>query len=39
MMAKAAVPVFDKDTLVGILYGGHLLNRSYELVDRIKDIL
>lgn len=39
MMAKAAVPVFDEETFVGILYGGNLLNRNYELVDRMKDTL
>jgi len=39
MMAKAAVPVFDKDTFVGVLYAGNLLNRNYELVDHMKDTL
>ena len=38
-MLKAAVPVFDDGTFVGVLYGGNLLNRNYELVDRMKDTL
>ncbi|MBN2030160.1 cache domain-containing protein [bacterium] len=38
MMIKAAAPVLD-DTgrLIGILYGGTLLNRNYSIVDKIKD--
>jgi len=37
MMIKAAAPVFGYDgSLVGILYGGTLLNRNYEIVDRVK---
>jgi two-component system NtrC family sensor kinase len=40
MVIKAAVPVFDNnDELLGVLYGGILLNRNYEIVDRIKDIV
>jgi two-component system NtrC family sensor kinase len=40
MVIKAAVPVFDNnDELLGVLYGGVLLNRNYEVVDRIKDIV
>ena len=40
MVIKAAVPVFDNnDELLGVLYGGVLLNRNYEIVDRIKDIV
>jgi two-component system NtrC family sensor kinase len=40
MVIKAAVPVFDSnDELLGVLYGGILLNRNYEIVDRIKDIV
>ena len=40
MMLKAAVPLFD-DTgeLIGVLYGGVLLNNNYEIVDKIKDIV
>jgi two-component system NtrC family sensor kinase len=38
MVAAAAVPVVDADgRLLGILYGGDLLNRRYEIVDAIKD--
>jgi len=38
MVLKAAVPVIDKnDDIQGVLYGGMLLNRNYEIVDRIKD--
>jgi two-component system NtrC family sensor kinase len=40
MMLKAAAPVFDYDgTLAGVLYGGRLLNRNYEIVDKVKDIV
>ncbi len=40
MMIKAAAPVFDYNgNLIGILYGGNLLNRNYEIVDKIKDIV
>jgi two-component system NtrC family sensor kinase len=38
MMLKAAVPVLDdRRELVGVLYGGRLINRNYEIVDKIKD--
>lgn len=38
MMIKAAAPVLGRDgRLVGILYGGNLLNRNYEIVDKIKE--
>ena len=38
MVIKAAVPVIDRDdNLRGVLYGGVLLNRNYEIVDRIKN--
>jgi two-component system NtrC family sensor kinase len=37
MMIKAAAPVFGNDgRAVGILYGGTLLNRNFEIVDRVK---
>jgi len=37
MMIKAAAPVLGYDgSLVGVLYGGTLLNRNYEIVDRVK---
>jgi len=37
MVIAAAVPLLDSDGhLVGILYGGDLLNRRYEIVDAIK---
>ncbi|MBI5822491.1 MAG: cache domain-containing protein [Chloroflexi bacterium] len=37
MMLKAASPVFDSQHhLVGVLYGGILLNRNHEVVDKIK---
>ncbi|MBA7611236.1 Adaptive-response sensory-kinase SasA [subsurface metagenome] len=40
MMIKAAAPVLDHQrNLVGVLYGGVLLNRNYEIVDKIKDIV
>jgi two-component system NtrC family sensor kinase len=38
MMLKAASPVFDsQDNLIGILYGGTLLNRNFEIVDKVKE--
>jgi len=38
MVIEAAIPVIDKnDDLLGVIYGGTLLNRNYEIVDRIKD--
>lgn len=37
MMLKAAAPILDADkNLLGIIYGGVLLNRNFEIVDRIK---
>lgn len=40
MMLKAASPVEDESgTLLGVLYGGVLFNRNYDLVDRVKDIV
>jgi len=38
MMIKAAAPVFEYDgSLIGVLYGGNLLNRNHKIVDRIKE--
>jgi len=38
MMLKAAAPIFDdENTLVGILYGGVLLNRNFDIVDKTKE--
>lgn len=40
MMMKVAVPVLDdKGELIGVMYGGNLLNKNYEIVDKIKDIV
>ena len=40
MMLQAAIPIFDDgDRFVGVLYGGILLNRSYEIVDETKDVV
>ena len=37
MMLKAAAPILDPaKNLLGIVYGGVLLNRNFEIVDRIK---
>ena len=37
MMLKAAAPIFDYEgNLIGVVYGGVLLNRNYEIVDKIK---
>jgi two-component system NtrC family sensor kinase len=38
MMLKAAAPIFDyENNLVGILYGGVLLNRNFDIVDKTKE--
>jgi two-component system NtrC family sensor kinase len=40
MMLKAAVPILDiNNNILGVLYGGNLLTRNYEIVDKIKDIV
>jgi two-component system NtrC family sensor kinase len=40
MMLKAAVPVLDETgRLVGVLYGGVLLNRNYQIVDKVRALL
>ena len=40
MMLKAAASVKDEEgKLLAILYGGILLNRNYEIVDRVKEIV
>ena len=37
LMLKAAAPVFDYDqNLIGVVYGGVLLNKDFELVDKVK---
>ncbi|MDI6779381.1 MAG: cache domain-containing protein [Bacteroidota bacterium] len=37
MMLKAAAPILDyQDNLIGIIYGGVLLSRNFEIVDKIK---
>jgi two-component system, NtrC family, sensor kinase len=40
MILKSAVPVFDRNkNLIGVLIAGVLLNRNYELVHKIKEIV
>jgi len=40
MVIKTATPVMDANSeVVGVLYGGVLLNRNYEIVDRVKNIV
>jgi two-component system NtrC family sensor kinase len=40
MMLKAAAPVLDGEGRVAaVLYGGLLLNRNYDIVDQVKDIV
>jgi two-component system NtrC family sensor kinase len=37
MMLKAAAPILDpQNGLLGVIYGGVLLNRDFEIVDKIK---
>ena len=38
MFIKAGAPVFDYGgRLLGVLYGGNMLNRNYEIVDKVKN--
>ncbi len=37
MTITCAVPLFHGDTMVGAIYGGVLLNRSVEIVDRVRE--
>ncbi len=38
MILKAAAPIFDAEGhFIGIVYGGILLNRNYNIVDRVKE--
>jgi two-component system NtrC family sensor kinase len=40
MMLKAAVPIFeDNGKFVGVLIAGVLLNRNFEVVDKIKEVV
>jgi two-component system NtrC family sensor kinase len=40
MVLEAAAPVLDYDgNLIGVLYGAKLLNRNYDIVDAVKDIV
>ncbi|PKN62798.1 MAG: two-component sensor histidine kinase [Deltaproteobacteria bacterium HGW-Deltaproteobacteria-15] len=37
MALAAAIPVFDQSEVIGVLYGGILLNRSESIVDGVRD--
>ena len=40
MMIKAASPIFDSDgNIIAVLYGGNLINRNYDIVDKVKKII
>jgi len=40
MMLKGAAPILDEQgKVLGVLYGGILLNQNYEIVDRVKEIV
>ncbi len=40
MVLKAASTVVDENgVILGVLYGGFLINRNYEIVDRVKEIV
>lgn len=40
MMIEAAAPLLSPEgSLIGVLIGGRLLNRNFEIVDRVKDIV
>ena len=37
MILKAAAPIFDREgNFLGVVYGGVLLNKNYEIVDEVK---
>jgi len=37
MVLAAAVPVFEEGVLHGVIYGGVLLNRSIQIVDKVRE--
>jgi two-component system NtrC family sensor kinase len=39
MLKAAATIIGENDEPLGVLYGGILLNRNYEIVDKIKEIV
>jgi two-component system NtrC family sensor kinase len=40
MMLKSAVPILDKNkNVIGVLIAGVLLNRNYEIVNKIKEVV
>lgn len=39
MMIEGAAPIFDNNKLIGVVYGGMVLNNHFELVDRIKELV
>jgi len=40
IVLMAASPIWGADgTLLGVLYGGHLVNRNFMIVDRVWDLL
>jgi len=39
MMLKAAAPLIRDGKTIGVLYGGILLNRNNEIVDKVKEIV
>jgi len=40
MMLKSAVPLFDdNDNFLGVLLGGILLNRNFDIVDKINEVV
>ena len=40
MMLKSVVPLFDdNDNFLGVLFAGKLLNRNFEIVDKINEIV
>jgi two-component system, NtrC family, sensor kinase len=39
MCLMAAAPIYTGGRLIGVIYGGKLLNNSFKMVDRIKNLL
>ncbi len=39
MCKKAAAPIFSNGRLIGVIYGAKLLNKNFEMVDSLKNLL
>ena len=39
MLILSAAPIMERGKLIGVVYGGDLLSRNYDLVDKVKNIV